>query len=257
MNSVAAADAPSVRLQEGREGGRPQERGISRQDHEIVKLTVVVAERRQRDRNGVARTALNGLFDHLERNPWGFSLRPGLLSSSLRRGLPRQPAGELQARQCVQHPKDHRLAAEPVQRFGPLTAHPRPLACSQHHRRHPWLLAGPQGVWPPHVWVVVAHTPLSSRLSSRSPRRGIVDPHTATTRLTVWPAVMSFRGSSIGRTPDFGSGCLEVRALPPEPKGAGQGHAAARGARRLGDYQQSASCWPKLVRVAILSLTEK
>jgi hypothetical protein len=24
------------------------------------------------------------------------------------------------------------------------------------------------------------------------------------------------RGSSIGRTPDFGSGCLEVRALPPE-----------------------------------------
>jgi hypothetical protein len=29
----------------------------------------------------------------------------------------------------------------------------------------------------------------------------------------VMPAV---RGSSIGRTPDFGSGCLEVRALPPE-----------------------------------------
>ena len=43
-------------------------------------------------------------------------------------------------------------------------------------------------------------------------------PSAVTVRSPWWrPPNPPFRGSSIGRTPAFGAGCLEVRALPPEP----------------------------------------
>ena len=143
VSSVAAADALPVGRQQGSEGARPQQGRIPRQHHEVVKLTVVVAERGEGNRKGIAGPALYGLLDHLERDAREIWPRPGPLSSGWRRGLPRPPPGTAPGRTGRPAPTGPWAAAKPVQRFGPGAAHARPLAGSQHHGRHPWLLSGP------------------------------------------------------------------------------------------------------------------
>ena len=135
MNRVAAADASPMGRHQGREGGRPQQGGVAGQDHEVVKLAVVIAERRQRHRQGVPRPPLYGLFDHLERQARRLGFGQGLCHPRRAVADDDDHPGEVQARKGAQHPQDHRPPAQPVKRLGARAAHARPLACGQHHRR--------------------------------------------------------------------------------------------------------------------------
>ena len=126
---------------QGGEGARSQQGRVPRQYHEVVELTVVLVERRQGYREGVACPPLDGLFDHVERGPRGTGFSQGL-------GHPRRPVAddddhlrELEPGQRAEDPHDHGTPAQAVQWLGPGAMHTGAFPRRQHHSRQLGLIA--------------------------------------------------------------------------------------------------------------------
>ena len=116
------------------QGGGPQERGIAREDDDVAIVGVLLGEGGEGHQEGIPGSPLHVLLDEVEVQAGRWLLSDGL-------GPPRPTVADdhhgplqVQLGQGEQDMHHHGPAAQPMQGFGALRMHARPLPRGQHHR---------------------------------------------------------------------------------------------------------------------------